>query len=160
MNSLRVVALPCITLLTVACGGPDPRFTGYARQVALTGDSAFAAVAPYRDVKAPAELAYRDSLSRLLERQSMAFAVLVPHDSVLALHRQMTEGLDTLVIALRTLRERETSCSDATRIDCADDRDLRAILASFRAGDSIYLGARRRMRAALADRGVSLAELH
>ena len=148
-SAARIRLLAALLVLTTACERADPRFTGYARRLQLTGDSAFAATAPYRGVRDASALSYQDSISRQLERQATAFALLVPPDTIVPVHRQMTEGLDTLVVALRTLRERETSCVDATRLDCRGDLDLRAILASLRRGESIYLGARRRMQRAL-----------
>ncbi len=79
-------------------------------------------------------------------------------DTVAVFHRQMLEGLDSLVLAMRVLRERETSCSAERTIDCVDARDFGYILGSMRNGARIYLDARRRMRETMRSLGASFPD--
>jgi hypothetical protein len=79
-------------------------------------------------------------------------------DTVAIFHRQMLEGLDSLVLAMRVLHDRETGCSQERTIDCVDTRDFGYILGSIRSGARIYLDARRRMRETLRALGATLPD--
>ena len=79
-------------------------------------------------------------------------------DTVALFHRQMLEGLDSLVLAMRGLRDRETSCSRERTIDCVDARDFGVILGSMRSGARLYLDARRRMRETMRSLGATFPE--
>ncbi len=79
-------------------------------------------------------------------------------DTVSLLHRQMLEGLDSLVVAMRVLRDRETSCARERTVDCVDPRDFGYILGSMRNGVRIYLDARRRLRETMRALGASLPD--
>ena len=70
----------------------------------------------------------------------------------------MVEGLDSLVLAMRVLEDREVRCTAERTIDCVDARDFGHILGSLRSGARIYLDARRRMRETMRSLGASFPD--
>ena len=72
--------------------------------------------------------------------------------------RLFVEGLDSLVLAMRVLHDREVSCTAERTIDCVDTRDFSYILGSIHSGVRIYLDARRRMRETLRALGATFPD--
>ena len=145
-SAVSVVALALASIAYSACRESEGTYQGYADRTAAVGDSALAAVSSYLTLDSTKALAYDSSAAATIERLSTRFGGIMRPDTVAIFHRQMLEGLDSLVLAMRVLRDRETSCARQRTIDCVDARDFGAILGSMRAGARLYLDARRRMR--------------
>jgi len=157
MRPIRTATLVLLTALS--CGQPEGgTYQGYADRTASTGDSALAAVSTYLTLDSTAAVRYDSAGARTLERLSTRFGGIMRPDTVAVFHRQMLDGLDSLVLALRVLRERESSCARQRTVDCVDTRDFGYILGSMRNGARIYLDARRRMRETLRLLGASFPD--
>lgn len=141
-----------------ACRQSPGTYQGYADRVAAVGDSALLAVSAYLAADSTERMAWNGDAAERLERLATAFGGIMRPDTVALVHRQMLEGLDSLVVAMRVLREREAACGRERPIDCVDARDFRHIRGSMRTGTRIYLEARRRMRGTLASLGGSLPD--
>jgi hypothetical protein len=153
-RTIRPLALAALATFAVsACRRSEGSYQGYADRTAATGDSALLAVASYLTKDSTEEIRWNADASRDLERLATRFGGIMRPDTVALLHRQMLEGLDSLVVAMRVLHEREESCGLERTIDCVDARDFGAILASMRTGARTYLEARRRMRETLSSLG-------
>ena len=151
---VRTATLIGIVALALAgCRGSEGSYQGYADRTAAVGDSALATALSYVTLDATAPVRYSAETARELERLATQFGGIMRPDTVALLHRQMLEGLDSLVVAMRVLGEREANCTREQTIDCVDERDFPLILGSMRAGARTYLDARRRMREALATLG-------
>jgi hypothetical protein len=150
-----VVALIVVCL---ACRESEGSYQGYADRTSAVGDSALAAVASYLTLDSTKTITYDSSASATIERLATRFGGIMRPDTVAIFHRQMLEGLDSLVLAMRVLRDRETSCTRERTIDCVDERDFGTILGSMRAGARIYLDARRRMRETLRALGATFPD--
>ena len=155
---MRLIVSLSILLLALSCRESEGTYQGYADLTAGTGDSALAAVSSYFTLDSTASVRYDSAAASTLERLSTRFGGIMRPDTVAQFHRQMLEGLDSLVLAMRVLRERETSCSAERTIDCADARDFGYILGSMRTGARIYLDARRRMRETLRSLGATFPD--
>ena len=155
---MRLIVTLSILLLAPGCRESEGTYQGYADLTASTGDSALAAVSSYFTLDSTASVRYDSAAASTLERLSTRFGGIMRPDTVAQFHRQMLEGLDSLVLAMRVLRERETSCSAERTIDCADARDFGYILGSVRSGARIYLDARRRMRETLRSLGATFPD--
>ena len=155
---MRLNVTLSILLLALGCRESEGTYQGYADLTASTGDSAVSAVSSYLTLDSTANVHYDSAAARTLERLSTRFGGIMRPDTVAQFHRQMLEGLDSLVLAMRVLRERETSCSAERTIDCADARDFGYILGSVRSGARIYLDARRRMRETLRSLGATFPD--
>ena len=151
MQLIRTLSV--VLLAATACRQSEGTYQGYADLTAATGDSALAAVTSYLTLDSTNTIRYDVGAGQQLEGLSTRFGGIMRPDTVALFHRQMLEGLDSLVLAMRVLRERETSCSQERTIDCVDARDFGYILASIRNGARIYLDARRRMRETLRSLG-------
>jgi hypothetical protein len=152
-------SLTLISLLTaLGCRQSEGTYQGYADRTASTGDSALAAVSAYLTRDSTSDIRYDSAAARTLERLSTRFGGIMRPDTVAIFHRQMLDGLDSLVLAMRVLHERETSCTQERTIDCVDARDFGYILGSMRNGARIYLDARRRMRETLRSLGASFPD--
>lgn len=152
---MRLTATLSILLLASSCRESAGTYQGYADLTASTGDSALSAVSSYFTLDSTADVRYDSAAAHTLERLSTRFGGIMRPDTVAQFHRQMLEGLDSLVLAMRVLREREASCSAVRTIDCVDARDFGHILGSMRDGARIYLDARRRMRETLRSLGAT-----
>jgi len=155
---MRLTATLSILLVALSCRESEGTYQGYADLTASTGDSALSAVSSYLTQDSTANVRYDSAASRTLERLSTRFGGIMRPDTVAQFHRQMLEGLDSLVLAMRVLREREASCTEERTIDCADARDFGYILGSMRNGARIYLDARRRMRGTLRSLGAAFPD--
>lgn len=142
----------------VGCRRSEGSYQGYADRTAALGDSAFVAVSSYLTLDSTATIRFDSSAARQLERLATQFGGIMRPDTVSLLHRQMLEGLDSLVVAMRVLQDRESNCTRERTIDCVDTRDFGYILGSMRAGARIYLDARRRMRETIRALGASFPE--
>jgi hypothetical protein len=142
----------------LACRESEGSYQGYANATAAVGDSALGAVAAYLTLDSTKTITYDSSAGATIERLTTRFGGIMRPDTVAVFHRQMIEGLDSLVLAMRVLRERETSCTRERTIDCVDERDFGYILGSMRAGARIYLDARRRMRETLRSLGTTFPD--
>ena len=140
------------------CRQSEGTYQGYADRTAAVGDSALGTVTSYLTLDSTAAVKYDSTAARNLERLSTQFGGIMQPDTVSLLHRQMLEGLDSLVVAMRALGERETNCNRARSIDCVDARDFGYLLGSMRNGVRIYLDARRRMRETMRALGASFPE--
>lgn len=141
-----------------ACRSSEGSYQGYVDRTAAVGDSALVAVASYLTLDSTQTVTWNPDAGRQLERLATQFGGIMRPDTVALFHRRMLEGLDSLVVAMRVLREREEGCTRERTIDCADARDFGYILGSMRAGARIYLDARRRMRETLAPLGASFPD--
>jgi hypothetical protein len=139
---MRLTAILSV-LLALSCRESEGTYQGYADVTASTGDSALSAVSTYLTLDSTANVRYDSAAARTLERLSTRFGGIMRPDTVAQFHRQMLEGLDSLVLAMRVLREREASCTAERTIDCADARDF-GYICSMRNGASTR--RRRRMR--------------
>ena len=139
--------------------GGETGYQRYADRVAAAGDSAVLAVSAYRGFDSTVALAWDGQAAANLERLATAFAAIPQPDTAVASHRLMLDGLDTLVVAMRTLERRNTQCRESPTVACADARDFGRLLASMRRGDSLYRAGRRRLASILDATGASLPEL-
>jgi len=155
---MRPIVTLSILFLALSCREAEGTYQGYANLTVSTGDSALSAVSSYLTLDSTADVRYDSAAARTIERLSTRFGGIMRPDTVAQFHRQMLEGLDSLVLAMRVLREREASCSEARTIDCADARDFGYILGSMRTGARIYLDARRRMRETLRSLGAAFPD--
>jgi len=155
---MRLTATLSILFIALSCRESAGAYQRYADRTASTGDSALSSVASYLTLDSTANVRYDSAAARTLERLSTRFGGIMRPDTVAQFHRQMLEGLDSLVLAMRVLREREASCTEERTIDCADARDFGYILGSMRNGARIYLGARRQMRETLRSLGASFPD--
>ena len=158
---MRHTSLARITLLLLAavgCRQSEGTYQGYADRTASVGDSALSAVTSYLTLDSTAKVRYDSAAAMRLERLATRFGGIMRPDTVSVYHRQMLEGLDSLVVATRVLHDREESCGRERTIDCVDSRDFAAILGSLRAGARIYLDARRHMRETLRVLGASFPD--
>lgn len=155
---LRALTVAATLATTVACRKSEGSYQGYADRTASVGDSALVAVASYLTLDSAGAVPYDSAAGRQVERLSTQFGGIMRPDTVAMFHRQMLEGLDSLVLALRVLRDRETSCTQERTVDCADARDFGYILGSIRNGARIYLDARRRMRETMRSLGASFPD--
>src|SRR4030095_12184917 len=143
---MRLTATLSILLLALGCRQSEGSYQGYADLTASTGDSAVAAVSSYLTLDSTSALRYDSAAAHTLERLPTRFGGIMRPDTVAVFHRQMLDGLDSLVLAMRVLHEREVSCTQERTIDCVDARDFGYILGYMRSGARLYLDARRRMR--------------
>jgi len=155
---MRLTAPIAILLVTLSCRESEGTYQGYANLTASTGDSALSAVSSYLTLDSTAAVQYDSAAASTLERLSTRFGGIMRPDTVAVFHRQMLEGLDSLVLAMRVLHEREVSCTQERTIDCVDARDFGYILGSMRSGARIYLDARRRMRETLRSIGAAFPD--
>ena len=159
LSSIARAVLPTVLLATaVGCRRSEGTYQGYADRTASVGDSALAAVTSYLTLDSTSVVRYDSTAAMRLERLATRFGGIMRPDTVSVYHRQMLEGLDSLVVATRVLHDREESCSRERTIDCVDPRDFGAILGSMRAGARLYLDARRRMRETLRSLGASFPD--
>jgi len=156
MRPTRTLIL--VVLGAMACRQSEGTYQSYADRTASTGDSALAAVSAYLTRDSTSQVRYDSAAAGTLERLSTRFGGIMRPDTVAVFHRQMLDGLDSLVLAMRVLRERETSCTRERTIDCVDARDFGYILGSMRSGARIYIDARRRMRETLRSLGASFPD--
>jgi hypothetical protein len=145
-ETVRTLAIIASLCAAIACRESEGSYQGYADRTAAVGDSALVAASSYLTLDSAGAVRYDSAAARLVERLSTQFGGIMRPDTVAVFHRQMLEGLDSLVLAFRVLRQRETSCALERTIDCADARDFGHILGSMRNGARLYLDARRRMR--------------
>ena len=145
-------------VVCLACRESEGSYQGYADRTSAVGDSALAAVASYLTLDSTKTVTYDSSASATIERLATRFGGIMRPDTVAVFHRQMLEGLDSLVLAMRVLNDRETSCTRERTIDCVDARDFGTILGSMRSGARIYLDARRRMRETLRSLGATFPD--
>jgi len=153
-SATAAILLAC----SLACRQEEGSYQGYANRTAATGDSALATVTSYLTLDSTSAVRYDSSAAASLERLSTRFAGIMRPDTVALFHRQMLEGLDSLVLAMRVLHDRETSCTQQRTIDCVDARDFGYILGSIHNGVRIYLDARRRMRETMRALGASFPD--
>ena len=154
--SVVAFALSCATL--IACRESEGSYQGYADRTAAVGDSALTAVSSYLTLDSTKAVTYDSSAAATIERLATKFGGIMRPDTVAIFHRQMLEGLDSLVLAMRVLRDRETSCARERTIDCVDARDFGTILGSMRSGARLYLDARRRMRETMRSLGATFPD--
>ena len=155
---MRLTATLSILFVALSCRESAGAYQRYADRTASTGDSALSSVASYLTLDSTANVRYDSAAARTLERLSTRFGGIMRPDTVAQFHRQMLEGLDSLVLGMRVLREREASCTEERTIDCVDARDFGYILGSMRNGARIYLDARRRMRETLRSIGAAFPD--
>jgi hypothetical protein len=158
MPLTRRAAFLLVVLAGASCQKSEGSYQGYADRTAAVGDSAVAVVSSYLTLDSTKNVRYDSAAAATLERLSTRFGGIMRPDTVAIFHRQMLEGLDSLVLAMRVLRDRETSCTLERTIDCVDARDFGHILASVRSGTRIYLDARRRMRETLRSLGTTFPD--
>ena len=156
---LRPIVLSALLLFPACDVSGESGFQRYADRVAAAGDSAVLTVATYRGFDSTATLAWDGQAASNLERLASAFAAIPQPDTAVASHRLMLDGLDTLVVAMRTLERRNTQCRETPSVACADTRDFGRLLASIRRGDSLYRDGRRRLEVMLDATGATLPEL-
>jgi len=153
------IARTMLLLVTaIGCRQSVGTYQGYADRTASVGDSALSAVTSYLTLDSTAAVRYDSSAAQRLERLATQFGGIMRPDTVSIYHKQMLDGLDSLVVATRVLRDREESCGRERTIDCVDTRDFAIILGSIRTGARIYLDARRRMRETLRVLGASFPD--
>ena len=155
--TLRTLAV-LATLVSAACRESEAGYQSYADRTAVVGDSALVAVSSYLTLDSTGAVRYDSAAAQRVERLSTQFGGIMRPDTVAVFHRQMLEGLDSLVLAMRVLRGRETNCGLQHTIDCVDARDFGHILGSMRNGARIYLDARRRMRETMRSLGANFPE--
>jgi hypothetical protein len=147
-----------VVLVGASCRRSEGSYQGYADRTAAIGDSALTVVSSYLTLDSTKSVRYDSAAALNLERLSTRFGGIMRPDTVAVFHRQMLEGLDSLVLAMRVLHDRETSCTRERTIDCVDTRDFSAILGSMRTGTRIYLDSRRRMRETLRSLGTTFPD--
>jgi hypothetical protein len=136
--------------LVVACAGHQDGMERYAERVATTGDSAIEVLAAFASSDTAAAIVWDSAAAGRLERLATSFAGVLRPDTAVALHRQMLEGLDTLVVVMRTVRAHELQCGEAPDISCRGAVDHARFRASLRRGQSLYLAARAHLDSVLA----------
>jgi hypothetical protein len=144
--------------LIMACTTEDVGYQQYADRVAQYGDDAVASVARYQSVDSTGAVTWDADTADRLERAATAFAGILRPDTTATLHRQMLDGIDSLVVAMRVLRSHQQKCGGERTIDCNEPRDFGRILHTMRRGRAIYLDARRRMQQLLATLGSTLPD--
>jgi hypothetical protein len=154
----RALARLALVVTATACRQSEGSYQGYADRTAAVGDSALVAVASYLTLDSARTVRYDSTAALQLERLSTQFGGIMRPDTVSVLHRQMLEGLDSLVLAMRVLHQRETNCTQEHTVDCVDPRDFGYILGSMRNGARIYLDARRRMRETMRSLGANFPD--
>ena len=154
----RTLAASVTIAASFSCRQSEGSYQGYADRTAAIGDSALATVTSYLTLDSTAAVRYDSSAARHLERLATRFGGIMRPDTVSIFHRQMLEGLDSLVLAMRVLHDRETSCTQERTIDCVDTRDFSYILGSIHNGVRIYLDARQRMRQTLRALGATFPD--
>lgn len=147
-----------VAALLAACRQSEGSYQGYATRAAAVGDSALLTVASYLTKDSTETIVWNADASRELERLATELGGIMRPDTVDVFHRQMLEGLDSLVVAMRVLHDREESCARERTIDCVDARDFGHVLESMRTGARTYLDARRRMRETLAPLGAHVPD--
>ena len=157
-SSLTRAAVCALALATFGCRQSEGTFQGYADRTASVGDSALAAVTSYLTLDSTSSVRWNREAALNLERLATRFGGIMRPDTVAVYHRQMLEGLDSLVVAMRVLGDREESCSRERTVDCVDARDFGTILGSMRTGARLYLDARRRMRETLRSLGATFPD--
>jgi hypothetical protein len=160
MPRTSIARILATVLLTVAsgCRKSEGTYQGYADRTASVGDSALTAVTSYLTLDSTSVVRYDSVAALRLERLATLFGGIMRPDTVSVYHRQMLEGLDSLVVATRVLHDHEEGCSSERTVDCVDPRDFGAILGSMRTGARLYLDARRRMRETLRSLGASFPD--
>ena len=158
MRRTHSLAIAVLLVGTAGCRKSEASYQGYADITAATGDSALSSVSSYLTLDSTAAVKYDVAAAEQLERLATRFGGIMRPDTVSIFHRQMLEGLDSLVLAMRVLKDRETSCNRERTIDCVDARDFGYILGSIRNGARIYLDARRRMRETLRSLGATFPD--
>jgi len=158
VRSTRTLASIVTIAAILGCRQSEGSYQGYADRTAAIGDSALATVTTYVTLDSTSTVRYDSTAARNLERLSTRFGGIMRPDTVAVFHRQMLEGLDSLVLAMRVLHDREVSCTAERTIDCVDTRDFSYILGSIHNGVRIYLDARRRMREALRALGATFPD--
>ena len=154
----RLLGVLALVFIATGCRQSEGTYQGYADRTATVGDSALATITSYLTLDSTAAVKYDSVAARNLERLATQFGGIMQPDTVSLLHRQMLEGLDSLVVAMRVLGKREASCNRERTIDCVDARDFGYILGSMRNGVRIYLDARRRMRETMRALGATFPE--
>jgi hypothetical protein len=161
-NTLSLSMPRILTVLAmfaaISCRQSEGSFQGYADRTAAVGDSALGTVTSYLTLDSTSAVRYDSIAAKNLERLSTQFGGIMQPDTVSLLHRQMLEGLDSLVVAMRVLRDREANCNRERTVDCVDARDFGYILGSMRTGVRIYLDARRRLRETMRALGASFPD--
>jgi len=152
------LAVALLVVGVAGCRKSEASYQGYADLTTATGDSALSSVSSYLTLDSTAAVKYDAGAAEQLARLATRFGGIMRPDTVAIFHRQMLEGLDSLVLAMRVLKDRETSCNREHTIDCVDARDFGYILGSIRNGARIYLDARRRMRETLRSLGATVPD--
>lgn len=152
-SSILILVLGCL-----ACRQSVGSYQSYADRTASVGDSALVAVSAYLTLDSTKTVRYDSAAVGTIERLATQFGGIMRPDTVAVFHRQMLEGLDSLVLAMRVLKDRETSCTRERTVDCVDGRDFGSILGSMRTGARMYLDARRRMRETMRLLGASFPD--
>jgi hypothetical protein len=145
-------------LASVGCRESEGSYQRYADLTAAVGDSALGTVTAYLTLDSTGTVRYDSAAAANLERLATQFGGIMRPDTVAIYHRQMVEGLDSLVLAMRTLKDREEKCTRERTIDCVDARDYGHILGSLRTGARMYLDSRRRMRETMRSLGASFPD--
>jgi len=158
MRRSHSLVVAFLVVVATGCRKSEASYQGYADITAAIGDSALSGVSSYLTPDSTAAVKYDGDAALELERLATRFGGIMRPDTVAIFHRQMLEGLDSLVLAMRVLKDRETSCNRERTIDCVDERDFGYILGSIRNGARIYLDARRRMRETLRSLGAAFPD--
>ena len=111
MPPTRRAAILLAILAGASCQKSEGSYQGYADRTAAVGDSAVAVVSSYLTLDSTKNVRYDSASAATLERLSTRFGGIMRPDTVSVFHRQMLEGLDSLVVAMRVLHDRETSCA-------------------------------------------------
>jgi hypothetical protein len=152
------VAIAATTLAVSACRQSEGSYQGYADRTAAVGDSALSTITAYLTLDSTGTVQYDSAAAERLDSLARRFGGIMRPDTAAGYHRQMLEGLDSLVLAMRVLKDREVRCTAERTIDCVDARDFGHILGSLRSGTRIYLDARRRMRETMRSLGASFPD--
>ena len=152
-------AIIVVSLLGAAgCRESEGSYQGYADRTAAVGDSALGTITAYLTLDSTATVRYDSVAAARLDGLATRFGGIMRPDTVALFHRQMLEGLDSLVLAMRVLKDREVSCAAERTIDCVDARDFGHILGSLRTGARMYLDSRRRMRETMRSLGATFPD--
>jgi hypothetical protein len=139
-----------VALAAVACSTGDSGMERYAARVASTGDSAIAVLSTFASSDSAAAIVWDSAAAARLERLATSFAGVLRPDTAVALHRQMLEGLDTLVVVLRTVHAHDLLCADGADISCRGRSDHARFRASLSRGQTLYMSARAHLDTVLA----------